>query len=134
LFVLFCVFAVPQVISLAYNDGRLVKPGDLVTGVIDCGSFPAEQFLAQLVDVFPSNGSAEIVFLARSQDLNEAAPFFRRQTRVSQAYVDMTIAVSKLTLRSRASRPVNRDVRRHPMLNRPGRISWGRGRNFGLQS
>ena len=123
----------PEVISLAYADGRPVKPGDLVTGAVDCGSFPAEPFLAQVVDIFPSNHAAEIVFLCRSQSLNTAARFFQRQTNVANVTITMYVQVTKPTLRCRASQPVSKDAKSYQPLPRPGRLSWGRQRSFGYR-
>jgi len=119
-----------NLIALSYADGRLVKPGDVVTGVIDCGSFPAEPFLAQLVDVFPSNGCAEIIFLKRTPSLCAAARFFQRQTNVAKAIVEIHISLEKLTLRCRASQPMGKDAREYQPIPRPGRIAWGSHRSF----
>ncbi|MGB8868392.1 MAG: hypothetical protein WA384_00415 [Rhodomicrobium sp.] len=130
---LFCVTAVQNLITLSYADGRPVKPGDVVTGTIDCGSFPAEPFLAQLVDIFPSNGCAEIVFLKRTPALCAAARFFQRQTNVAKAIVEIHIPLEKLTLRCRASRPISRDAREYQPIPRPGRIAWGSHRSFGYR-
>jgi len=116
---------------LTYTNGRPVKPGDIVTGVIDCGSFPAEPFLAQLVDIFPSHKCAEIVFLRRTKSLRTSARFFQRQTNVAKAIVTMDIALEKLTLRCRASQPMSKDVKEYQPVPRPGRISWGSHRSFG---
>ncbi|MGC2631596.1 MAG: hypothetical protein WA265_16830 [Rhodomicrobium sp.] len=122
-----------NLIALSYTDGRLVKPGDVVTGVVDCGSFPAEPFLAQLVDIFPSNGCAEIVFLKRTPSLCAAARFFQRQTNVDKAIVEIHISLENLTLRCRASQPVSKDAKSYQPLPRLGRVSWGRQRSFGYQ-
>jgi hypothetical protein len=122
-----------NLIALSYADGRQVKPGDLVSGVIDCGSFPAEPFLAQLVDIFPSHGCAEIVFLRRTTSLCATARFFQRQTNVAKTIVQMDISLEKLTLRCRASQPMSKDAKEYQPVPRPGRIAWGTHRSFGYR-
>lgn len=91
-----------------YPSGASVKPGDLVTGCIDAGSFPAEPFLAQVVYVAAGLGMAEVVFLKRPGPLNTAASLFRRQSRVAETYSDAMVPVCGLTLRQRCSRPASR--------------------------
>jgi hypothetical protein len=124
----------PNLIALSYADGRPVKPGDVVRGVVVCGSFPAEPFLAQVVDIFPSHGYAEIVFLKRTPSLCAAASFCQRQTNVAKAIVTMDIPLERLTLRCRASQPMSKDAREYEPVPRPGRVSWGKYRSFGLST
>ena len=121
-------------IALSYVDGRPVKPGDLVTGYIGSGSYPAEPFLAQLVDIFPSHGRAEIIFLSRTHALCGANRFFQRQTNVAKGLVEADIEIAKLTLRSRASQPLGKDARAYLPVSRPGRIPWGVNRSFGYRA
>jgi hypothetical protein len=123
-----------KLIALSYADGRPVKPGDLVTGSIQCGSYPAEPFLAQLVDIFPSRYHAEIIFLRRTPALFGANRFVQRQTNVAKALVEADIEIAKLTLRSRASQPIGKDARAYQPVSRPGRIAWGVNRSFGYRA
>lgn len=94
----------------AYPSGVAVKPGDLVTGIIDAGSFPAEPFLAQVVFVAAGFGKAEVVFLKRRGRLNRAAALFKRQSRVAGIYQAAMVPVCGLSLRQRCSRPLSRDA------------------------
>jgi hypothetical protein len=123
-----------KLIAFSYGDGRAVKPGDLVTGSIGCGSYPAEPFLAQLVDIFPSHGRAEIIFLTRTPALCGANRFFQRQTNVAKGLVAADIEIAKLTLRSRASQPIGSDGRAYQLVSRPGRMPWGVNRSFGYRT
>jgi hypothetical protein len=92
----------------AYPSGALVKPGDLVTGSIGVGCFPAEPFLAQVVFVAPGLEKAEVVFLKRPEPLNAAASLFRRQSRVAETYIEAMVPTCTLSLHQRCSRPQSR--------------------------
>jgi hypothetical protein len=93
---------------LAYSDGLPAKLGDIVTGHVDAGSFPAEPFLAQVAFIYPDKEKVQVVPLRRPPSLSAAAALFKRQTRVAEIYADMPMKISALRLHQRCSRPLSK--------------------------
>ncbi len=118
--------------SPSYSGGRPVKPGDLVTGSIDAGSFPAEPFLAQVVFLYPDRERVQLAFLGRTPSLNAASALFRRQSRVAAIYWDAMVEIGKLQLRQRCSRPAGTHAAKAAEgAAWGGQQAWGHSRCFG---
>jgi len=118
--------------SPSYSDGRPVRPGDLVSGSIDAGSFPAEPFLAQGAFLYPDRERVQIAFLGRTPSLNAASGLFRRQSRVAAIYWDAMVEISALQLRQRCSRPAGRHAAKAAEgAAWGGQQAWGPSRGFG---
>ncbi len=120
-----------QAISKAPRDSknREFKPGDIVTGTIDIGSFPAEPFIAQLIGILPGNKRAEVVFLKRPASARHS--IFARQTRVAQVLETAIVNIDGLAIMRRASQPMNNTAKQLALAyRRPQQISWGPARSF----
>jgi hypothetical protein len=130
--------------TMTYSKGRAIKPGDIVTGFIDAGSFPAEPFRAQLITILPG-GRAEVVFLNHSAPSRDIASsrqqLSARENRVAHIYESAVVKVDGLALRHRGSEPVSEAARElatrvestQIKMGRPPQKTWGKTRSFSPQ-
>jgi hypothetical protein len=90
-----------------YRSGKAVSRLDVVAGVVDVGSFPAEPFVGQIAEIVLGGTPAEVFFLVRPSD---QLSIWRRQSRVAAAYISATVPIDKLRLRYRASRLLTKNA------------------------
>ncbi len=92
--------------AATYPNGRKARVFDIVHGVTDVGIYSKIPFVAQVVQVLPNAGKAEIAFIRRPASMSRRLPHMALQNVAASILERDLVPLAKLKLRSRASRPV----------------------------